>query len=139
MNTAGTSVIPELAVMRVVKSEIRTPHRGSASHGAEAPELTREEQEARERLLARVRAAAALLKTRYAVRRVILFGSLAHGAWFTPDSDVDLVVEGLAGTDYWQAWKRVEEVLSDCPVDLIEIEGVGESLRRAIERYGVDL
>ncbi len=26
MNTAGTSVIPELAVMRVVKSEIRTPH-----------------------------------------------------------------------------------------------------------------
>ncbi len=128
-----------MATARDLTREEWKRYRGPASHGAEAPELTREEQEARERLLARVRAAAALLKTRYAVRRVILFGSLAHGAWFTPDSDVDLVVEGLAGTDYWQAWKRVEEVLSDCPVDLIEIEGVGESLRRAIERYGVDL
>jgi predicted nucleotidyltransferase len=105
----------------------------------QAPELTPQEQEAREQLLAGVRAAAALLKIRYAVRRVILFGSLAHGAWFTRDSDVDLVVEGLAGTDYWQAWREVEEALGGCPVDLIEIEGVGESLRRAIERYGVEL
>jgi len=69
----------------------------------------------------------------------VVFGSLAHAAWFIPDSDVDLAVEGLAPKDYWQAWRMVEEIISDRPVDLIEIEAAGESLRRAIERYGIEL
>lgn len=102
-------------------------------------ELTPTERRARERLLDRVREAAATVKTRFGARRVILFGSLAHAAWFMPDSDVDLVVEGLVGDDYWQAWRLVEEIIGDRPVDLIEIETVGESLRRAIQRYGVEL
>jgi len=114
-------------------------YRGPAPQWAESPELSPEEQQVRDQLVVRVRAAAALLKTRYAARRVILFGSLAHSAWFTSDSDVDLVVEGVAGTDYWRAWKEVEKVLGDRVVDLIEMETVGESLRRAIERYGVAL
>lgn len=80
-----------------------------------------------------------MLKTRFGARRVVLFGSLAHVAWFMPDSDVDLAVEGLAGDDYWQAWRLVEEIIGDRPVDLIEIEMVGESLQRAIQRYGVEL
>jgi predicted nucleotidyltransferase len=101
--------------------------------------LSVEEKRARAQLLVRVRAAADLLKSRYAVRRVVLFGSLAHAAWFMPDSDVDLAVEGLAGTDYWQAWKAVEEVLGDRPVDFVEIESAGESLRQAIARYGVEV
>ena len=79
------------------------------------------------------------MKARFGARRVVLFGSLAHAAWFVPDSDVDLAVEGLVGGDYWEAWRLVEEVIGDRPVDLIEIERAGESLRRAIERYGVEL
>jgi predicted nucleotidyltransferase len=55
------------------------------------------------------------------------------------DSDVDLVVEGLAGEDYWRAWRLIEEIIADRPVDLIEIETAGESLQRAIRRYGVEL
>lgn len=103
------------------------------------PDLTPAERRARERLLDRLREAAALLKTRFGARRLILFGSLAHRAWFAPDSDVDLVVEGLAGDDYWQAWRLVEEVIGDRPVDLIEMETASRSLLRAIQRYGVDL
>jgi predicted nucleotidyltransferase len=103
------------------------------------PEVTPAERRARERLLDRVREAAAVLKARYGARRVVLFGSLAHAAWFMPDSDVDLAVEGLAGDDYWRAWRLVEEIIGDRPVDLIEIEMVGESLKRAIERYGIEL
>ena len=80
-----------------------------------------------------------MLKTRFGARRVILFGSLAHAAWFTPDSDVDLVVEGLAGDAYWQAWRLVEEIIASRPVDLIELETAGESLQRAIRRQGVEL
>ena len=102
-------------------------------------EESAEESLERERLLARVREAAEALKARFGVKRVVLFGSLAHAAWFVPDSDVDLAVEGLAVTDYWRAWRMVEEIIGDRPVDLIEIETASESLRRAIERYGVEL
>jgi len=103
------------------------------------PELTPAERDARERLLSRIREAATLLKSRFGAQRVILFGSLAHAAWFTPDSDIDLAVEGLRGEAYWQAWQLLEEVIPDRPVDVIEIETAGESLRRAIRRYGEEL
>lgn len=115
------------------------PYLEAARHRPTPPEPTPAERRERAHLLARVREAAEALKARFAVRRVVLFGSLAHAAWFMPDSDVDLAVEGLAGVDYWEAWRLVEKVIGDRPVDLIEIERAGESLHRAIERYGVEL
>lgn len=96
-------------------------------------------QKDREQLLERVRQVAAELKTRFKAKRVILFGSLVDVAWFTSDSDVDLAVEGLAATDYWQAWRLAEEIIDIRPVDLIELESAKDSLRRAILRYGIDL
>jgi predicted nucleotidyltransferase len=101
--------------------------------------LTPVEQHERERLLGRIREAATVLKSRFGARRVVLFGSLAHAAWSTPDSDVDLAVEGLAGKVYWQAWREIEAMIGDRPVDLIEVEMAGESLRQAIQRYGMEL
>ena len=103
------------------------------------PELTLAERDERERLLERICEAAAVLKTRFGARRVVLFGSLAHSAWFTPDSDVDVAVEGLGSDVYWQAWRLLEEMIDVRPVDLIELETAGESLQRAIQRYGVEL
>lgn len=103
------------------------------------PELTPVERHERERLLDRIREASAALKTRFGARRVVLFGSLAHAAWFIPDTDVDLAVEGVVSDDYWQAWQLVEEIIGDRPVDLIELETAGESLQRAVQRYGVEL
>lgn len=100
--------------------------------------LTPAEQQERERLLQRVREAAAAIKTRFGADRVVLFGSLAHAAWFVPNSDVDLAVEGLKSDDYWPAWRLVEEIIGDHAVDLIEIEMAGESLKQAIDRYGVE-
>lgn len=115
------------------------PYLEAARHRPASPEPTPAERRERAYLLARVREAADMLKARFAVRRVVLFGSLAHAAWFVPDSDVDLAVEGLAGGDYWRAWRLVEEVIGDREVDLIEIETAGKSLRLAIERYGIEL
>jgi predicted nucleotidyltransferase len=111
----------------------------AARHRPAPPELTPDERRTREQLLERIREAAAMLKSRFHARRVVLFGSLAHAAWFTPDSDVDLAVEGLSGDDYWQAWWAVEEIIGDRQVDLVEIETVGESLKRSIQRHGVEL
>lgn len=103
------------------------------------PELTPPERRAREQLLERIRQAAAVVKTRFGARRIVLFGSLAHAAWFMSDSDVDLAVEGLRSDAYWQAWRLIEDAIGDRRVDLIEIEMAGESLRQAIQRYGMEL
>lgn len=111
----------------------------AASRRLEPVAVRPEVEETRKQLLTRVHKAAAALKSRFAVRRVVVFGSLAHAAWFVSDSDVDLAVEGLAPKDYWQAWKMVEEIISDRSVDLVEIEAARESLRQAIERDGIEL
>ena len=112
---------------------------GTASRRAFPPELTTEEHRERERLLGRIRDAAALVKARFGAKKVVLFGSIAHAGWFAQDSDVDLAVEGLGGDDYWKAWGLVEEIVKDRPVDLIDIETARDSLKRAIERYGIEL
>ncbi len=93
----------------------------------------------RDALLARVREVAAVLRARFGARRVVLFGSLAHAAWFAQDSDIDLAVEGVAAGQYWEAWRVAEAIIPDRPVDLVDMETVGKGLRRAIDRYGFDL
>ena len=112
---------------------------GSRSRRRSRSALTETERSERERLLRRVRDAAVVLKTHFDIRRVVLFGSLAHEAWFESDSDVDLAVEGLDARDYWRAWRRIEEMIADRPVDLIEIEATDGALARAIQRDGVEL
>jgi predicted nucleotidyltransferase len=101
----------------------------------DAPSLQRE----REVLLDRVRLIATELKARFGVRRVILFGSLAHGAWFTADSDIDLAVDGLQEDSYWEAWRVVEQFIPDRPVDLVELDAASLSLRETIESDGIEM
>jgi|WetSurMetagenome_2_1015567.scaffolds.fasta_scaffold1091257_1 predicted nucleotidyltransferase len=100
---------------------------------------TQEELNEREKLLEIVRKSADILKTNFGLKRVILIGSLAHGAWFTQDSDIDLVVEGLPDGLYMKAWRFLGELIPGRPVDLIAIESAGESIKRAIGRYGIEL
>ncbi|MFQ5855840.1 MAG: nucleotidyltransferase family protein [Anaerolineae bacterium] len=115
------------------------PYLEAARRRPAPPELTPAQQRERERLLADIREAAAALKTRFGARRVVLFGSLAHEAWYTPDSDVDLAVEGLSGQDYWEAWRLLEEMIGGRPVDLVDIKTAGVPLRKVIERKGISL
>ncbi len=100
---------------------------------------TPREHREKQHLMAQIRKLAEELKSRFGVRRVVLFGSLAHEAWSIADSDVDLAVEGLSEDAYWDAWRLAEEMISDRSVDLIELEKASPSLREAIERYGVSL
>ena len=101
----------------------------------EAPDAEQHE----ERLRGRVNKAAGALKGEFGARRVFLFGSLAHSGWFADDSDVDLVVEGLSPDLYWKAWRKVEEMIEERPVDLIPYEDASESMKRAIRRIGIEL
>ena len=111
----------------------------SARRRPDLPAMTSEEAQEREQLLARIGEAAVELKMRFSARRVVLFGSLAHSAWYMPDSDVDLAVEGLDSEFYWKAWGLVEDIIATHPVDLIDIQTAGESLQQAIERDGIAL
>ena len=52
---------------------------------------------------------------------------------------MDLAVEGLDTKQYCQAWKLAEEMIGDRPVDFVEIETAKESLKRVIQRYGMEL
>jgi predicted nucleotidyltransferase len=115
------------------------PYLEAAARRTLPPPLSPEERRMKESLMKRVEAAADLLKTRVGARRVVLFGSLAHQAWFAPDSDVDLMVEGLAAGGYWLAWRLAEEIVADRAVDLIELETASLSLLQSIRRHGVEL
>ena len=115
------------------------PYIEAVRQQTEPRELTPAERQKREDVLARVREAAAVLKQRFRARRVYLFGSLAHAAWFTPASDVDLAVEGLSGDDYWAAWRMVEDIIGDRPVDLVVLETIRGPLLDTIHRQGVEL
>jgi len=115
------------------------PYLQGAQRRSPAPLTAVSVQRERERILGLVREAAEVLKSRFKVRRVILFGSLARIEWFYPQSDVDLAVEGLTGDDYWDAWRVVEEIITDRPVDLVDVETASRSMLDAIERYGTEL
>lgn len=104
-----------------------------------AKPLSDEQRLARQQLLAQIRVAAQMIKARFGAQRVILFGSLAHEAWFYPQSDVDLAVEGLSSRDYWEAWRLAEQVIPDRRVDMVELETARPALRNAIQRNGVEL
>ncbi len=90
-----------------------TPYLDAARRRPLPKGMSPEECRERDRLLMRVRQAAGMLKAQFGVRRVILFGSLAHTSWFSRESDVDLAIEGLTSDVYWRAWRAVEDVIAD--------------------------
>ena len=87
----------------------------------------------------KARKAAELLKAKYGVRKVILFGSLCRKAYLHKASDIDLMVEGLkerdflhAGFDAWMLTKPFE-------VDIIPAEKADEEIIEAAKREGIAL
>lgn len=102
-------------------------------------EQKRQEAERRERALQVAHEAARLLYDEFGVTRVILFGSLAHGAWFHARSDVDLAVEGLAPEHFWKAWVAIEKLEPSIEVDLVPLEDAKPAIREVLEKEGVAL
>lgn|GEM_PF-684704 len=70
--------------------------------------------------------------------RVMLFGSLARGDGFTPLSDIDLAVEGIAWSDYWRVFSEVSK-LTSFGVDLVVLEDASPEFRHRIYLEGEDL
>ena len=83
--------------------------------------------------------AAHILKERYGATRVLVFGSLAHGIWFTPRSDIDLFVDGIPAEKFFQAEAEIEELASGFKVDLVDSRECSPELQKQVEEEGVEL
>ena len=99
----------------------------------------REAAERRSAAMAVARQATRVLKDRYCATRVVLFGSLAHGAWFGPRSDIDLAAEGIPPRLFWKAWCALDRLKSSFEIELVAWEAASARLRKELDRYGVEL
>ena len=79
-------------------------------------------------------AAAAMLRSRFGVTRVLLFGSLVTGDVHA-ESDIDLAVEGLAPERYFEALGELFRTLP-ANVDLVRLEEASSSLGDRIAAEG---
>ena len=80
-----------------------------------------------------------VLKEQFGAVRVVVFGSLAHGAWFHSESDIDLAVAGIAPELFWRAWCALDRVSEGFEINMMALEGAPESLRQEIEMRGVEV
>jgi uncharacterized protein len=108
-----------------------------------ASALKRQHQEEREVSRRRrkawqfARQAAALLRQKFNVERVVVFGSLARESGFTRWSDVDIAAWGLAPEDTFRAIGAVMDLDTEIGVNLVDVNTTRPSLLAAIERDGV--
>lgn len=90
-------------------------------------------------LMQQVRETAKRIKSELGATRVILIGSLAHGAWWDEHSDIDLVVEGLKGDHYWKAWAIAEETIQKHHIEVIDIDSATPRFKQNIESKGINV
>jgi predicted nucleotidyltransferase len=100
--------------------------------------LTADERAALDRAWRDARQIAEQLVNEFGARRVILFGSVARQRALRPNSDIDLLVDGMPLDNFY---RLVGDLRSSegRAIDLIRLENVGESFRKIIELEGVVL
>lgn len=69
-------------------------------------------------------------------RRIYQWGSLLDREKFSEISDIDIAVEGLSGPEEFFALLGEALPLTDFPLDIVEIEKVGDDNARYIREYG---
>jgi predicted nucleotidyltransferase len=110
--------------------------RGYSPASQTKPALS-DERTARARAVAQE--AADLLKRQFHATRVVLFGSLAHGLWFTPWSDIDLAASGILPARFYEPVAAVSSLDRDWTVNLVDMATAPSDLRHAIEEEGIEL
>ena len=97
------------------------------------------EKQFRTRALEKAQAVANWLKSKYNVKEVYLYGSLAWGK-FTPQSDIDLLIVGFSNhAHFWEMQVKAEEMALPFPVSIVCAEDAVESLRKRVFREGMKI
>ena len=99
----------------------------------------REMAERRERAWQVARQAARLLKEEYSAAQVFVFGSLAHGAWFHPRSDIDLAAAGIPDELFFKAWNAVDYLDDSIEIDQVPLESAKEWVHQEVRERGIEL
>jgi len=68
------------------------------------------------------------------VSKIVVFGSLTRTGYFTEFSDVDVAVQDLPNTAYWQAIAWFEKCLETEKIDLVRIEDANPRILKHIKR-----
>ena len=85
------------------------------------------------------RQAAQLLRETFKADEVILFGSLAHGDWFTLSSDIDLAASGIAAEHYLSAVAQLQDLSPLFNIDLVDLNRCKPELLLSIQKEGKEL
>ena len=85
------------------------------------------------------RQAASLLQETFGATRIMVFGSLAHGYWFSRTSDIDMAAWGVKDEDYLVAVARLQDLSPEFGIDLIRMESCRPGLHEAILQEGIQL
>ncbi|QGP93656.1 hypothetical protein MGLY_30760 [Neomoorella glycerini] len=94
----------------------------------------------RQEALIKARLAASWLKEKYQVKKVYLYGSLAWSEYFTPYSDIDLLVEGFTPKElYWRMWSEVEAITAPFPPSIVLAEDAVPGLLIEVQKRGLEL
>ena len=96
-------------------------------------------EERRQRAWEVARRAASWLRERYGVTRVRVFGSLLYPSRFDSRSDIDLAVEGLDISNYWEAVTHLYFFDDAISVELVDQDSCSEALWAVVEHEGVDV
>jgi predicted nucleotidyltransferase len=122
--------------LELTPEEIAT-YRAAAGRRREQAQRELARREARAWDLARL--AATLLRERFGVTRVMVFGSLVHEGCFTHWSDVDIAAWGIRPEDTFRAIGEIMDLDTHIQVNLVDVNTCSASLLQTIEREGVDL
>lgn len=121
-----------------------SPQEWRRYHPASALELYKKQnvsqiQQRKQRAWQVARQAAQMLRDEFGANKVAVVGSLAHEAWFTAWSDIDLAAWGIPPERFYAAAGAVAELTLEFKIDLIDYETAQPMLREAIERDGREL
>jgi hypothetical protein len=105
--------------------------------------LKKRERETREAIktnaMEKARKVALMLKKKYGVKRVILFGSLARDKYLHKRTDIDLLVEGLKTEDLLRAGIDAWEITHPFDVDIIPMEKAEKGMIDIALKEGINL
>ena len=110
-----------------------------AAHATRGQAAQAQVDERRRRAWGVARQAAELLRREFGANRVVVFGSLAHGAGFGLWSDVDLAAWGIPSDHFYRAVAAVTGLSSEHKIDLLDLETCKPALRQVVELEGVEL
>jgi predicted nucleotidyltransferase len=76
------------------------------------------------------------VRTAFACRRIIVWGSMLHPSRFTEMSDLDICVEGIDDIEEWSRLEREVLEMTTLPLHLVRWESLQPLYRRRIMERG---